>query len=75
MSSIPDSGFASVDFTAEDGKAFAGEDCTLNGEKAVITGRNEPFARITQYGSRLGCDWSWPTVARIMTLGDGEFHS
>lgn len=67
--------FDSVDFTVEDGKEFVGSDCRLNGEPAVISGAHREFAMVVQFHTRLGCEFAWPTVARIMTVGNGDFRS
>lgn len=75
MSGMADQRYASVDFTVEDGKEFVGSDCRLNGELAVISGPRREFAMVTQYHTRLGCEFAWPTVARIMTVGNKEFRS
>jgi hypothetical protein len=75
VSSITDPTFASVDFTVEDGKACVGDPCTLNGLPAEISGTRNSFARVVQIETRLGCEFAWSTVARVMALNDGRFNS
>jgi len=47
---------------------------TLNGERAVICGARHDVATVRAISSGLGCEWAWPTVARIVANG-GAFKS
>lgn len=44
---------------------------TLNGYKAIMSGRGMPFARIWAMTERgeISVQWSWPAVARIVASG------
>jgi len=47
---------------------------TLNGRPAVIRGAFQDFATVEQEREGLGCEYSWPAVARVMAKG-GAFQS
>jgi hypothetical protein len=47
---------------------------TLNGEPAKISGVYYRFATVTQLKTRLGAEWSWEAVKRVVANG-GDFKS
>lgn len=47
---------------------------TLNGAPARITGHARDFARVTDSGTGLSCEWAWETVAAIVAKG-GKFRT
>jgi hypothetical protein len=57
-----------------DRRRFAEMACTLNGRPARICGIQDPFARVEDKETGLGCEFAWPTVHRIMSNG-GRFKS
>ena len=52
--------------------AYAGKDCTLDGEPARIVGRCLPFARVRS--DTQDVEFAWETIRRVMEEG-GRFHS
>lgn len=47
---------------------------TLNGVRARVSGIQNPFATVTQFGTGLSAEWSWEAVERIISNG-GKFVS
>jgi hypothetical protein len=61
--------------TLEDRRTLvATKGATLNGNPAIISGTQNAFATVTDKTTRLGCEFAWATVARIVANG-GEFRS
>lgn len=60
--------------TDDERRALCDARVTLNGEPAKIAGTSLPFATVTTLATGLGCQWAWPTVARIVANG-GRFTS
>ena len=58
-----------------DGREYVGQLCTLDGQRAIISGRRLPFARVSTLPDGAGCEWAWAHVARIMRDHGGAFHS
>lgn len=48
---------------------------TLNGRRAVVTGRQLDFARVTALDNGESYEWAWPTVFRIIETRNGAFKS
>lgn len=57
------------------GRAYAGADCTLDGEPATIAGRALPFAIVAHYPRGLRVEYAWATVAHVMRDRGGAFRS
>ncbi len=47
---------------------------TINGNRAIVSGYLNDYARVTDATSGLSCEFAWPTVERILSKG-GEFKS
>ena len=47
---------------------------TLNGQRARVSGIQNPFATVTQFNSGLSAEWSWEAVERVIAKG-GNFQS
>jgi hypothetical protein len=47
---------------------------TLNGVRARVSGIQNSFATVTQFGTGLSAEWSWEAVERIVAKG-GDFKS
>lgn len=48
--------------------------CTINGRPARICGINDPFARVEDRETGLGCEFAWETVHRVLSNG-GRFKA
>jgi hypothetical protein len=55
----------------EDGRAYVGHDCTLDGKPAIIIGRALDFGIVSHYPQGLRVEYAWPTIARVMSAGGG----
>ena len=51
------------------------EHITLNGVKAVISGINDDYATVSQLPYGVVTYFAWPTVERIVTHHNGDFHA
>lgn len=47
---------------------------TLNGRPAYVSGTQRDFARVTDRGTGLSCEWAWETAALVISRG-GKFKS
>jgi hypothetical protein len=64
----------------ENGRAYVGAACTLDGYPASVCGSHDRFARIRRFPDGMGVQYAWSTVARIMgraeTAGTvADFHA
>ena len=64
-------GRASAASRVDERRALLTSPITLNGERATLSGIENPFATVTQRGSGMSCKWDWSTVARVVASGGG----
>ena len=56
------------------GRLFVGDECTIDGKPATVTGRQLDFGIVAELPHGLRVEFAWPTIARIMDNG-GRFKS
>jgi hypothetical protein len=61
--------------TREERIALTEATATLDGNKAVITGYDSPYASVREIATGKGVEFAWVTVRNIVHNRDGEFHS
>ena len=61
--------------TLEAKRDICNEKVTINGNRAKITGYNQPFATVTDLTTGLSAQWAWATALRVIVMSDGRFRS
>jgi hypothetical protein len=54
---------------------YAGMACLLNGKLAKVCGRLNPCASVCTLDGGESHEWSWETVAEVMTRLEGKFRT
>ena len=61
--------------TEDQRRALCAAKVTLNGQPAAVSGWRAAHARVTDYATGLGAEWSWDAVAHVVEHNDGAFSS
>lgn len=59
----------------EDRQALCQAEVTLDGQRAVVSGYNNPFAHVTQLATGYSVEFAWETVQRIVLNRGGAFRA
>ncbi len=63
------------DSPARRGQSYVGQYVTLDGNRAIVSGRSKPFATIATLPNGPAYEFAWETVAHIIETREGRFTS